>query len=170
MLSEIFQPFACYLNSNGWGTAADGRVIEPHRSGTGLTVPRGTQIEADSADRTCAFIGTAEQAGGPEFDIGHMNQGERGLVLIRTAAGASVIRGVEDSVGYNEIGCATGFESPEATDAGGVLQIVVAGCPVAEGQKVFRGDDRVAAFAANDPPGFIDSGDRIEDRLIGTVE
>ena len=92
-------------------------MIEPHRTDTGLPVAGGTQIDADSADRISAFSGTAEQAGGPEFDIRHMDQGERGLVLIRTATGAGVVGGVEDSVGYDEIGGATGFESTEASDA-----------------------------------------------------
>src|SRR6185436_2054576 len=89
-------------------------------------ISRSAKVDSHSLDPLALLRIGAILVMRPEFELRHVDESERGLVLVGTSAGPRIVWCVEDPVGRDEVGAAAGFESAKIARAAVCFQIVVA--------------------------------------------
>ena len=92
------------------GRAPDLRIFQPHFSVGTAAVTGGAEVDGH------LVLGNLG-AKSPVFQLGHVDECKRGLQLIGTATGAGVVRSIEDAVGGDEVGGATGAKATPVAGA-----------------------------------------------------
>ena len=124
---------------------ADTGIFQPERAVIGFAIARRAQVDSDSSHRLLRRLRTERR---PRFDLRHVNQGQRRLVLIAAHTGPRVIGRGEHSAGHDQVVGATGTKAAEVSGAAVVAEIQIAGGSGAERQQVLGGQRRVAAVVA----------------------
>ncbi len=97
----------------------------------------------------------------PNFDVGHVDEGQGCLILVGAATGPRVIRSIQYAAGHHQIRSTTRFKTAQVAGACVGKQVVIARSTGAKSQQMLAGNDIVAAIGASQPPGFQFSGQRI---------
>ena len=111
-------------------------MLEPQQTVDIATVAGGAEVDADIFDPFPFGFHRSGRIDAPQFDLGHVDQRQRGLILVGTTARAGVIGRVEDAAGDHQIGGASRFEPAEVTGTRIGQQIVVTRGTTAKGQQI----------------------------------
>src|SRR5690606_26491308 len=100
-------------------------------------------------------------AHGPSFNLGHVDQSQRRLVLIGTTASPSVIGSIQHSVGRDQIRGTSRLEAAEISRSRMIDQVIETGSAGSERQQVFAGENGIAAIGPGDDPRMLLARERI---------
>ena len=166
MAAEPVNLSALHLDGEDRRNATVGaRIFEPQRAVRCATIAGRAEVESDTLDALAFHSVESELAVGPHLDLGHVDERERCLILIRAGAGARVVGRVQHAVGDDEVRRAAGFETAEVRRAAHRFEIIESRGSGAVREQVFARDDGVASIGAVDAPRLHFSRERIADKM-----
>ncbi len=144
--------------------------IQPQRSVLRAAIAGSTEVDAHPLDSARSRLVRAKLVRRPRFQVGHVDQRQRGLVLVAAGAGPRVVGSVQHAVGGDQVRGAARLETSEVAGAAVAEQIVVAGGTAAERQQILAGHRGAAAVAAVVTPRHFLARQRVDPGLRLSVE